>query len=312
MTRRKVVIAGGSGFIGRSLANALRDAHYEVVILTRNPRGGWRGAREVLWDGRTIGAWVYEVDGAQAVVNLAGKNVNCRYTRENLDEIDQSRVDAVRVMGEAIARCQSPPAVLVQASTTAIYGDAGERWCDESNPPGAGVPPRTATKWETAFAASPTPRTRRVVLRISFVLGPGGGVLRMLSMLTRCFLGGRVGSGRQYVSWIHQRDLNRVIVCAIEDERMSGTYNVATPNPVTNAQLMRALRRVHRRPWSPPVPAWAVRLGCFLLRTEPVLALTGRRAAVGRLLETGFSFEFPELDSAINDVIANPPPRRDR
>jgi uncharacterized protein (TIGR01777 family) len=305
VTRRKVVIAGGSGFIGRSLVAALRDAEYEVVILSRNPQGDSAGVRAAAWDGRTIGPWAREVDGAEAVVNLAGKNVNCRYTRKNLDEIDQSRIDAVRVMGEAIARCEKPPAVLIQASTTAIYGDAGERWCDESTPPGEGIPPRTATKWETAFAASPTPHTRRVVLRISFVLGPGGGVLRMLTMLTRCFLGGRVGSGRQYVSWIHQRDLNGVILRAIDDERMSGTYNVATRNPVTNAELMHALRRVHRRPWSPPVPAWAVRLGCFALRTEPVLALTGRRAAVGRLLETGFSFEFPELDSAINDVSAN-------
>lgn len=306
MTRRKVVIAGGSGFIGRSLADILRNAGYEVVILTRNPRGGLEGVREVAWDGRSIGPWAGEVDGAEAVVNLAGRNVNCRYTRKNLDEIDQSRVDAVRVMGEAIARCAFPPRVLIQASTTAIYGDAGERWCDESTPPGEGIPPRTATKWETAFAASPTPHTRRVVLRISFVLGPGGGVLRMLSMLTRCFLGGRVGSGRQFVSWIHQRDLDRVILRAIEDERMSGIYNVATPNPVTNAELMRALRRVHRCPWSPPVPTWAVRLGCFVLRTEPVLALTGRRAEVGRLLETGFCFESATLAAALEDVIAKP------
>jgi uncharacterized protein (TIGR01777 family) len=309
---KRVVIAGGSGFIGRALAGALRDRGYDVVILTRSPaRPG-----DIYWDGRTLGEWANHIDGARAVVNLAGKNVNCRYTRRNLAEIDQSRVNAVRAIGGAIARCDNPPKVLIQASTTAIYGDAGERWCDESTPIGRGVPVDTATQWEGAFRDRPTPRTRRVTLRMSFVLGRGGGVLGMLSMLTRCFLGGRVGGGRQYISWIHIDDLMRMFLHAIEDESLEGLFIASGPNPVTNADFMRSLRRAHHRPWSPPTPAWAVHVGSFFLRTEPVLALTGRRCVPRRFLDAGFQFQFPDLDAALADIIAPPvsssPPARAR
>jgi uncharacterized protein (TIGR01777 family) len=300
MSHGRIVIAGGSGFIGRALATALEANGNDVVILTRDERSHRGPGRAVRWDGNTIGAWAAEVDGADAVVNLAGKNVNCRYNRRNLEEIDQSRVRAVKVMAQAINRAARPPRVLVQASTTAIYGDANDRWCDESTPPGEGIPPRTATMWESAFHDSPTPsETRRVLLRMSFVLGKNGGALRMLARLTRCFLGGTVGSGRQFISWIHIDDLVRLIVRAISDESMNGLYNVASPNPVRNAEFMRELRRALGRPWSPRAPAWLVRPGCFILRTEPVLALTGRRVAPRRLEEMGFAFEYTDVAVAL-------------
>jgi uncharacterized protein len=228
--------------------------------------------------------------------------VNCRYTRAALKEIDQSRVNAVRVMGKAISWCKRPPRVLVQASTTAIYGDAIERECDESTPPGEGIPPATAKMWEAAFDAAASPRTRRVLLRMSFVLGPDGGELRTLSSLTRCFVGGPAGSGRQFISWVHLDDLVRIFIRAIDDERMCGLYVVATPNPVRNVSLMRELRRVLHRPWSPRVPAPLVRFGCFLMRTEPVLALTGRRAIPRRLIEERFVFRYPTLREALDSI----------
>jgi uncharacterized protein (TIGR01777 family) len=307
-TRGRIVIAGGSGFIGRALARHLAARGDEVVILTRSPRPIHGTIREVRWDGQVVeDAWLREIDAARAVINLAGKNVNCRYTRRNLAEIDESRVNAVRAMAEAINRCANPPPVLVQASTTAIYGDAGEHWCDESAPLGDGVAVATATKWENAFASIATPRTRRVLLRISFVLGRGGGVLRMLAAMTRCFLGGTVGSGQQYISWVHIDDLCRVVARAIDDASMNGLYNVATSNPVTNAQFMRELRRACHRPWSPPVPAWAVRLGCFILRTEPILALTGRRVESRRLREAGFSFEHEDPPRVLTSLLQRHP-----
>jgi uncharacterized protein len=312
---RRIVIAGGSGFIGRALARELASRGDDVVILTRTPdvTPVHKRVRHVRWAGRTQGAWAREIDGTDAVVNLAGKNVNCRYTRRNLAEIDGSRVDAVRAVGEAIARAAQPPRVLVQASTTAIYGDTGETWCDEQAAPGDGIPVATATKWERAFEQTPTPpATRRVILRIGFVLGREGGVLNMLGGLARCFLGGTVGGGRQYISWIHVDDLVRLVRRAIDeagDAGMSGVYNAASPAPVTNAVFMRELRRVLNCPWSPPVPAWAVRVGCFIMRTEPVLALTGRRAVPRRLIDEAFEFRFTELRAALEDIFNGPPAR---
>ncbi len=273
------------------------------MILTRRPEPAPAVGRHVKWDGKALGDWMHEVDGADAVINLAGKNVNCRYTRTALAEVDESRVNAVVAMNTAIAQAKNPPRVLIQAATTAIYGDTGDQWLDESTPPGYGVPPLTALKWEHAFATHPTPRTRRVTLRISFVLGGDGGALSMLSRLTKCFLGGAVGTGRQYISWIHVDDMVSLVVRAIEDDIMCGIYNVAAPNPVTNTEFMRALRRAHDRPWSPPTPAPLVRLGCLLMRTEPVLALTGRRVLPKRVMEMAFAFRFAELAAALEDII---------
>ena len=305
MNGKRIIIAGGTGFIGRAIARDLASRGADVVILTRHPESSPVVGRHIAWDGQTLGDWTREVDGADAVINLAGKNVNCRYTPTALAEIDESRVNAVSVMNTAIAQAKHPPRVLIQAATTAIYGDTGDRWLDESTQPGYGVPPLSALKWEHAFAAHPTPNTRRVTLRISFVLGRDGGALSMLSKLTKCFLGGAVGSGRQYISWVHIDDLVRLVIRAIEDESMSGIYNVATPNPQTNADFMRSLRRAHGRPWCPPTPAPLVRLGCFILRTEPVLALTGRRVLPKRFMEMGFDFRFPNLSDALANIIGD-------
>jgi uncharacterized protein (TIGR01777 family) len=303
MKGKRIIIAGGTGFIGRAFVRELAGRGADVVILTRDPHTSPQVGRHVRWDGKTVGDWARELDGAEAVINLAGKNVNCRYTPAALAEVDESRVNAVVAMNTAIAACNAPPRVLIQAATTAIYGDTGDRWLDESAPIGYGVPPLTALKWEHAFAVNPTPRTRRVTLRISFVLGKGGGALSMLSTLTKCFLGGAVGSGRQYISWVHIDDLVRLVVRAIEDDAMHGLYNVATPNPVTNAAFMRELRHAHGRPWCPPTPAPLVRLGCLILRTEPVLALTGRRVLPRRLTDAGFRFCFPDLPAALADIV---------
>ena len=300
----RIILAGGSGFIGRHLSDALTAGGYEVVVLTRSPPADApAGVRFVRWDGTTLGDWAAELDGARAVVNLAGRNVNCRYTPQNLREIDESRVNSVNAVAEAINSCRQKPRVLVQAATTAIYGDAGDRVCDEDTPPGEGIPPATAKKWEAAFNAAATPGVRRVLLRISFVLGTGGGALPVLAGLTRWFLGGAVGTGRQYISWIHLDDLMRLFLWAIENENAQGLYNTTAPDPVTNAQFMCELRRTLHRPWSPPTPAPLVRVGCFFMRTEPVLALTGRRCAPARLQREGFTFEHPTLPEALRDVL---------
>ena len=290
--------------MGISLARHLTDAGYEVFILTRHPLPAGVPARELIWDGKTLGPWAKEVDGAVAVVNLTGRNVNCRYTTQALAEINESRVDSVKVVGQAIRDCRFPPQVWVQAGSLAIYGDAGDRECDENAPHGEGIPVDTCLKWEAAFNAETTPHTRKVLYRISFVLGHGGGALRMLTRLTKCFLGGAIGSGRQYISWLHVEDMNRLWRRAIEDESMSGVYNATSPHAVTNAVFMRELRRALHRPWSPPLPAFLVPIGCLFLRTEPVLALTGRRGIPARLSEAGFAFCHTGLPAALHDLFA--------
>jgi uncharacterized protein (TIGR01777 family) len=302
MNSKRIILAGGSGFLGHALANELSGRGYEVIILTRSASTRPGPIQQVNWDGRTLGAWARHLDGAGAVINLTGKSVNCRYTPENRREIIESRVHSVKVVDEAILRCAQPPKALVQAGSLAIYGDAGDRWCDETSPPGDGFPAQTCQLWEQAFDAVRTPGTRRVLLRIGFALGKDGGALGVLATLTKWFLGGTVGSGRQYISWIHLSDLNEMFLSSIERHDLEGAFNATGPNPVTNAEFMRELRHVLKRPWSPPAPVWAVKIGSKLMGTEASLALTGRRCAPRRFLEKGFAFKFPGLNAALIDI----------
>lgn len=305
MAGGRIILAGGSGFLGRSLAEHLTRRGREVFVLTRAPKGKRGAVREVAWDGRTVGDWARLLEGAEAVFNLVGRSVNCRYTRANRREIVESRVHSVGALGEAILGCAQPPRVLVQAASAAIYGDAGARICDESAPAGSGFSAETCVRWEAAFDALDPPNTRKVLLRIGFVLGRGGGALGTLVKLTRAYLGGTVGGGRQYVSWLHAEDMNRIFLWAVErGGAANGTFNATGPAPVRNAEFMEALRRALRRPWSPPVPVRAVRLGAALMRTEAELALTGRRCLPERLIEDNFKFLYTSLDEALRDLFA--------
>lgn len=298
----RVVLAGGSGFLGQALAKALLGKGYEVVILSRGHHREGGEIRQLHWDGKALGDWAQSIDGAKAIVNLTGRSVNCRHTPEHRREIMESRVHSVRVLGEAVASCDQPPEVWVQASSLAIYGDPGDRWCDEDAPQAEGFSEEVCKRWEGEFAKVDAAGLRKVVMRIGIVLDSDQGALPVLGRLTRFFLGGRVGNGRQYISWIHLADLIRMFVEAIERPEISGVFNVTGPNPVTNAEFMRELRRALHRPWSPPVPAWATHIGAFLMRTEPSLALTGRRGRPKRFLESGFQFEFPDLRGALADL----------
>ena len=297
-----IILAGGSGFLGEALADALLERNCDVVVLSRRATRDAGRVHQIHWDGRTLGDWAQAIDGAKAIVNLTGRSVNCRHTPENRREIMESRVNSVRILGEAVARSSRPPEVWVQASSLAIYGDPGDRWCDENTAHARGFSEEVCRRWEGELEKIAAPGLRKVVMRIGIVLDADKGALPVLARLTRFFLGGRVGHGRQYISWIHVSDLARIFVEAIERGDLSGVFNATGPNPATNAEFMRDLRRVLHRPWSPPVPAWATRVGAFLMRTEPSLALTGRRCCPKRFLESGFQFEFPELRGALADL----------
>lgn len=305
LENKLVVVAGGTGFIGRALTQYLTSAGASVSVLTRAEKSSVPGASVVTWDARTRGDWSVSLEGADALVNLCGRTVDCVKTPDHCDEILRSRVESTRALGDALRAASNPPRVWVQMATAHIYGDPPSARCDESSSFGYGLAPTVGRAWEQAFHESKPEGCRGVVLRTSFVIGRGGGALARLTTLVRLGLGGRVGHGRQGMSWIHERDMNRIFERAILDEQMSGAYIASSPNPVSNAEFMRSLRRAHRIPLGMPAMAWMVRLGApLLMRTDPELALYGRYVIPQRLIDEGFSFEFPELEAALHDLTA--------
>jgi uncharacterized protein (TIGR01777 family) len=296
----KAVIAGGSGLLGRRIAARLSERGHEVVILSRSPSAA-SPYRQLAWDGRSVGPWAEELRGA-IVINLAGAFVDRRPTPANIDLLRRSRVEPTRALAAA-AQLDEPPAVWLQASTLAIYGDAGERTLDETAPPASGPPQMAgvARPWEEAAAQAPA--RRLVIMRTGAVLDRDSPVLNRLVRLVRWGLGGRIASGRQWVSWIHIADFLAVVDTLLSDESLDGVVHVTGPNPVRNAELMAALRHVLHRPPAPPAPAAMVRLGAVLLRSDPALALTGRRCLPARLAERGFVFRYPDVTSALKDLL---------
>jgi len=297
----RVCIAGGSGFLGRSLAHHLVDLGHEVVVCSRGAVDGpWR---QVRWDGRRLGAWCAALDGCDALVNLAGRSVDCIKTPDHRDEILRSRVESTRVLGRAIRSVDRPPRVWVQMSTAHIYGDPPPgTYVDETSHFGYGFAPDIGRAWEEEFHRVVPERTREVILRPGFVLGKDGGALKRLRRLARVGLGGTVGRGTQGMSWIHQRDMNRIVARAMMDDSMTGAYIASSPNPVSNRVFMRELRRATRMPIGLPAPAPLVRLGAPMIDADPELALHGRYCTPRRLLDQGFEFEYEEVGPALRDL----------
>jgi len=308
---QKVVIPGGSGQVGTVLARAFHRDGYEVVVLSRKPASApWR---MVGWDAQTLGKWAEELEGAAAIINLAGRSVNCRYNARNRRAIKESRVHSTRVVGEAIGGARSPPAVWLQAGTATIYGHRFDAPNDEASGIVGGLEPDApdtwrfsidvATSWEQAVDEAVTPRTRKVKLRSAMVMSPDrGGVFEVLLRLVRYGLGGRAGSGRQYVSWMHEHDFVRAIYWLMEHGEVEGPVNLAAPKPVPNDEFMRALRRAWGVRFGLPAPAWMLEIGALVLRTESELVLKSRRVVPGRLLKAGFTFHFPDWTEAARDL----------
>lgn len=300
---RRIVIAGGTGFLGLNLAEALRESGYSVVLLSRHAPGDSEWTHHS-WDARSLGPWAEAVDGAHAVVNLAGRTVDCIKTPDHCDEILRSRVESTRVLGKAVQRARNPPRVWVQMSTAHRYGDPPEVVCTEDSAFGYGLAPVVGEAWEAEHERALIPGVRGVVLRTSFVLGRDGGAFPQLATMARLGLGGKAGHGRQGISWIHERDMNRIFLRAIENEDVSGPYIATAPTPVSNAEFMRQLRRRVGAWIALPAPGPLIRFGArFVLRTDPELILYGRYCVPARLLEEGFEFTFPDLDAALEDLV---------
>jgi uncharacterized protein (TIGR01777 family) len=309
----KIVIPGGSGYVGTVLARALHKLQHEVVVLSRRQRQApWR---VVSWDGETLGDWTQEFEAADAVINLAGQSVNCRYTAENRKIIAESRLKSTKAVGDAIAQAWNPPRVWLQASTATIYAHRYDAPNDEATGIIGGseqsVPDTwrfsidVATSWERALKESPTPNTRRVAMRSAIVMhSDPGSPFDIILRLVRFGLGGQAGDGRQYISWIHEHDFVRAVLWLIEHEKLVGPVNLASPNPLTNAEFMRALRAAWGVPLGLPAFEWMLELGAFMLNSETELILKSRRVVPTKLLQTGFEFQYPKWPDAARELCA--------
>lgn len=310
----RIVIPGGTGQVGGLLRRWYAAAGHDVVVLSRHRETLEPGVRHRVWDGHSVGAWAEELDGADVVVNLAGRSVSCRYTEDNLRQMMDSRLDSTRAVGRALELAARPPAVWLQMSTATIYADRRDAPNDEStgviggNEPG--VPSyweysvRIARNWEAAQQEATLPRTRRVAMRAAMVMSPDrGGVFDYLSWLARLGLGGPVAGGGQYVSWIHARDFCRAVDLLVERDDLAGPVNLAAPEPLPQRELMRELRRAWGgRPGLPATRTMAA-IGAWVLRTDTELLLKSRRVVPGRLLEAGFSFDYPDWPGAATDLV---------
>ncbi len=308
--RLKLVIPGGSGQVGTILARRFHEGGSEVVVLGRRPSPAPTPWRVVAWDGKSPGPWAEEFEGADAVINLAGRSVNCRYSTRNRIEILDSRVDSTRAVARAIAGAARPPRVWLQAGTATIYPALEARASDESAEIGVGTGPdawrfsvEVARAWERAVDSIPTPGTRKVILRSAMTMSPDhGGVFDVLLGLARLGLGGRAGDGRQWVSWIHDRDFARAVAWLIEHDEVAGVVNLAAPHPLPNDRFMAGLRAAAGVPFGLPAARWMIEAGALALRTEPELILKSRRVGPARLLAAGFRFDFPAWPEAAADL----------
>ena len=302
-TGLNVVLVGGSGFLGRGLRQRLIANGHQVTVLGRGTPADHDGWKQLQWDARTLGDWVSALEGADVVVHLAGKRVDCRPTKANIDELIASRVDTVRLVGEAIKTLDRPPAAWVQLSSLAIFGDSGDDVIDETTPvPTTGVRQQVEVcrLWEQAYHDVTAPVKRTVLLRSGIAIGGDGDpASKQLGLLARFGLGGNVGSGDQWVSWIAADDFFHALYRAVTDQSMSGLYHVTSPSPVQNRDMMAAYRQAVGRRFGIGAPSLVTKIGAWVIGSDPALALTGRRCVPTRLLDEGMRFEITEIDDAV-------------
>ena len=312
----RIVLPGGSGQVGRLLAQHFHTQGHHVTVLSRNakaptPETPWQ---TIAWDAQTEGNWVGTLDGADLCINLTGRSVNCRYHAANRKAIYDSRILSTQLLNRVIAKLADPPRLWMNASTATIYRHSYDRLNDEAtgelggNEPGApdtwNFSIKVAKDWEQAFFATEIQGVRKIALRSAVTFSADrGGIFAVLSNLVRRGLGGANGNGRQMVSWIHGADFLRAIDFLIENESLFGVVNLASPNPLPNHQFMQTLRRAWGIPIGLPAPAWMIEIGCFLLQTESELVLKSRNAVPGKLLEAGFLFQFPDWPAATTDLV---------
>lgn len=293
--KRKIVLAGGTGFIGGHLEREWKRLGFDVLHISRKEG-------HIVWSDAS--AITRALEGAEMLVNLAGRSVNCRYTAANKEEIMNSRTETTRILGQALLQCQAPPPLWINSSTATIYRHAEDRpMTEEEGEIGSGFSVEVAKQWERAFFSFELPSTRQVALRIAIVLGPGGGVMTPYRNLVRFGLGGAQGSGNQMFSWIHVEDLYGIIMFLKAREELSGVFNCASPSPVANRELMSRLRQAMRVRFGLPASRWMLELGALFMRTETELILKSRWVIPERLTKAGYSFRYDTLEKALSQIL---------
>lgn len=300
--KKRIVIAGGSGFIGKAISNHYLSKDYDVVVLTRGKTELKHNIKYKNWDAQFQGDWIKYIDGAELVVNLTGKSVNCRYTDENKALILSSRVNATKVLGEVIRQVDNPPKLWINSSTATIYDySLTKPMTEENGDIGNDFSMSVATAWEKAFFESETPKTRKVALRISLVLGKNEGVLPVLTKLTKLGLGGYHGNGKQKFAWIHIADVLGIIDF-VQENNIEGAINCTTDTTINNKQFMQALRKSLGVSFGLPTPTFALKLGAMIMGTESELILKSRFVKPQRLLDKGYQFKFTDINEALMDL----------
>ncbi|MGK0291368.1 MAG: hypothetical protein ACI86H_002835 [bacterium] len=308
MSQGKIIIAGGSGFLGNTLSKWFSEKDYQVIILSRKPDSN-RFARTVLWDGKTLDSWSTELEGATALINMAGRSVNCRYNEENRREMMDSRLFSTRVLGDAIQQCKTPPKVWLNSSTATIYKHTYDNAHDETGITGSTLEAKDdfsveiAKAWEKEFESIDVSNTRKLILRTAMVFGKEtGGVYEELVQLVKRRLGGKMGDGRQYVSWIHANDFCHSIEWLINKKDATGIYNISAPNPLSNKAMMEQFRHECNVSFGLPATKWMLEVGAFFMRTETELIIKSRRVVPARLIKEGFSFQFSKFSEVLTDL----------
>jgi uncharacterized protein len=299
-----IVIAGGTGFLGQSIINHLKHKpDVKIIVLTRGADKEHNAITYLHWDGISIGKWAGAIENSTAVINLAGKSVNCRYTARNRKEIIASRVNATRAIGKAIQQAKNPPKVWINAGSAAIFGDGKDVVKDELSAPGDGFSADVCKQWEQVFFQHDTPFTRKLLLRMGLVFQKEVGLLQPFTNIVKAGLGGTIGNGKQYISWIHEADFLSILHHALVKEDYNGVIHCVSPMPVTNREFMAALRKELNKSIGLPAPELLTRIGAFLIGTEPGLVLTGRRVVSKVLVEKQFHFQYPGIENALHELI---------
>ena len=304
MKYKKIVLAGGNGYLGTVLANYYKDKTEEIVILSRHEKQTEGNIRTVTWDGKTAGKWTAELVNADMLVNLCGKNVNCRYTEKNKAEIFASRLLPTEILGQVIRDLYEPPKLWINLASATIYRHAEDRPQDETTGEiGTGFSVDVCNAWEAAFNKYETPKTRKVALRMGIVLGRSDSVFPRLLNLVKLGMGGMQGNGEQYVSWVHELDAARSTEWLMDHPQLTGVINCTAPVPIKNAELMHNIRKTYGMPIGLPAPKWLLEIGSVVIGTETELILKSRWVLPKRLLDSGFKFEFETAVAAVKDIL---------